>query len=337
MVKVLLTGATGFLALHVFEQLLDEGYEVVATIRSDRKLPALKRLGQGKKGAYVVEYVKDISASMAYDEVMRKHPDTEYIVHTASPFFIDIKDAQEEAIHPAINGTVSVLRAAKTYGKNVKRVVITSSIAANVDFSNSLKRPYTEKDYSAITLEQAVENNGLDAYLASKKFAELAAWEFMKDENADFSLTTIMPAYIFGPVLGEAETAEQLNESSLFLYNILKGNVPQEYAGYFVDVRDCAAQHILALHSSEAPNKRWYSVDGQFTAKDIVNLVAISSEGKYKQGLTKPDPTVDSDSIKQEFLQIDKSVSDDEQKFQYMGLKKSVFDSIQSFIDLGVY
>lgn len=51
------------------------------------------------------------------------------MLHTASPFpFVQPKNA-EEVIRPAVDGTISVLEACKQDG-NIKRVVVTSSIAA---------------------------------------------------------------------------------------------------------------------------------------------------------------------------------------------------------------
>jgi nucleoside-diphosphate-sugar epimerase len=60
----------------------------------------------------------------------------------------------------------------------VKRVVITSSFAAII---NPLKttwpeHTYSEEDWDPLTHDQAFENP-VNAYRASKTFAERAAWE----------------------------------------------------------------------------------------------------------------------------------------------------------------
>lgn len=68
-----------------------------------------------------------------------------------------------------------------------------------------------------MTLEQAVSNSaagytGKKCYQvclymsltfpkASKAFAEKAAWQFMEKEKPDFSLTTICPTLVFGPIV----------------------------------------------------------------------------------------------------------------------------------------
>ena len=55
--------------------------------------------------------------------------DVDAIAHTASPFHIDADDP-DEVIVPAILGTKNLLAAAKQYGNDVKRVVLTSSCTA---------------------------------------------------------------------------------------------------------------------------------------------------------------------------------------------------------------
>ena len=66
----------------------------------------------------------------------------------------------------------------KAHAPTVKRVVITSSCAAVVDFhanpAASPKKVYTENDWNPTTLEKALAGTPNNAYQASKKFAEKA-------------------------------------------------------------------------------------------------------------------------------------------------------------------
>ena len=50
----------------------------------------------------------------------------DYVVHTASPFVITMPKNENDLITPAVEGTLSVMRACHKF--KVKRVVITSSI-----------------------------------------------------------------------------------------------------------------------------------------------------------------------------------------------------------------
>jgi nucleoside-diphosphate-sugar epimerase len=59
---------------------------------------------------------------------------------------------------------------------------------------------YSEKDWNPITEEQAQESI-MFGYRASKTFAEKAAWEFIEKERPNFTVSTINPPMVFGPIV----------------------------------------------------------------------------------------------------------------------------------------
>ena len=125
---VLVTGATGYIALHVVQQLLDGGYKVRATVRNPddaEKTKALRDLA-----ANAPERLDVVKGDLLDAECWPNHvTGCAYVMHTASPFpMVNPKNA-DDVIRPAVDGTLNVLRACN--GK-VKRVVLTSSIAAIV-------------------------------------------------------------------------------------------------------------------------------------------------------------------------------------------------------------
>ena len=80
--------------------------------------------------------------------------------------------------------------------------MITSSFAAIIDGSKGFwpDHVYSEEDWNPMSFEDGLENPML-AYRASKKFAEKAAWEFLEKEKPNFTLSTINPPMVFGPVV----------------------------------------------------------------------------------------------------------------------------------------
>jgi nucleoside-diphosphate-sugar epimerase len=84
----------------------------------------------------------------------------------------------------------------------VKHVVITSSFAAIVTPNKGFwpGHTYSEDDWNPITLEEAKENP-MAGYRASKTFAEKAAWEFLEKEKPNFTVATINPPMVFGPIV----------------------------------------------------------------------------------------------------------------------------------------
>lgn len=70
--------------------------------------------------------VRNIAASGAYDDAVEG---VDGIIHAASPVTL-ILDDPSDVIGPAVNGAVGILTSAAKFGKNVKRVVLTSSSSA---------------------------------------------------------------------------------------------------------------------------------------------------------------------------------------------------------------
>jgi nucleoside-diphosphate-sugar epimerase len=105
-------------------------------------------------------------------------------------------------IDPAVIGTTGILKSIKKSAPSVKSVVITSSFAAIVNGSKGFwpGHSYSEDDWNPITQDEAQENPMM-GYRASKTFAENAAWEFVKNEKPNFTISTINPPMVFGPIV----------------------------------------------------------------------------------------------------------------------------------------
>lgn len=97
-------------------------------------------------------------------------------------------------MQPAINGTTSILEATQKYNSAVSRVVVTSSFASVLDPMQG-QRPgyvYTEADWNPVTVEQA-NSSPVMAYLASKTFAERAAFDYVEEKKVSQSGPTFLP------------------------------------------------------------------------------------------------------------------------------------------------
>lgn len=130
---ILVTGASGYVATHIVKQLLDKGYRVRGTVRSlknEKKVAPLRSLGDKEKMKFDLELVEaDLLDEKCWPSAVAG---CTYVIHTASPFPLDVPSDESELIEPAVNGTLNVLRAcvAAQDDSKVKRVVLTSSTAA---------------------------------------------------------------------------------------------------------------------------------------------------------------------------------------------------------------
>lgn len=291
--KVLVTGASGFLASHIIQNLLSEGYIVVGTVRSPSKGDYLANIYKSENFSYAI--VPDIQKADAFDEVIKSNTFAA-ILHTASPFNM-VADDPQELIRPAVQGTTAILKSAAEFGPSVKRVVITSSVAAIVSPKEKTPFTFTEEDWNEVSTA-AVEKLGskarpADKYNASKTLAERAAWAFVEEKKGSisFDLVTINPAYIFGPTFHEIKGVSGLNESnSMFLKAITDKNLPEvvcgSFVGNFVDVRNVSEAHKHALQKEEAAGQRFITSAGPYSRQDIYD--ALNKAGV--QGIPKGYP-----------------------------------------------
>lgn len=134
---VLITGGTGHLGFKVLRDALDAGYRVRAAVRSQAKAESVRNNSFINATHYVdnLEFVivPDLSVSGAYDEAVKG---VDYVIHIASPItqgFSTQEDYKEKLIKPAVTGTVGILESAQK-SPSVKRIVITSSLVAVVNF-----------------------------------------------------------------------------------------------------------------------------------------------------------------------------------------------------------
>ena len=124
--KVLVTGASGYIALHCVVELLKKGYAVKGSLRDmgreSEVRDAVKKVTKDDE----LEFCKlDLLSDKGWNEAAM---DCDYMLHLASPFIIGEPKNEDELIVPAREGTMRAMNAAKK--SNIKKVVLTSSIVA---------------------------------------------------------------------------------------------------------------------------------------------------------------------------------------------------------------
>ena len=254
---ILVTGATGFVASRIVQQLLSVGRPVRGTVRSlkkDRDLAPLRSL-PGAGGLQLVE--ADLLTDGSFD---RAAEGCSYVLHTASPYVLNVTDAKRELVDPALEGTRNVLESCER--ARVTRVVLTSSMAAITDEPES-DRVLTENDWNT---RSSLERN---PYYYSKTLAERAAWDFVRERRPLFDLIAINPFLIAGPSL-----VPGLNTSNQIFVDLLKGTYPGivGLTWGFVDVRDVATAHIRAMDTALA-NGRYICAGEAASMRTVVGLL----------------------------------------------------------------
>jgi len=255
--KVLVTGASGYLALHCISNLLDNGYFVRGSLRDFKKEREVRRALASKikgdnfevcKLNLLDDYGWDISTS-----------NCDYLMHIASPCIVKEPKDEKEIIDPAVKGTLRALKAA--HKSSVKKVILTSSIGSIVFGHN--KKICDPNDWTDISVP-------VGAYIKSKTLAEKVAWNYVDNlKEKSFKMTSIHPGMIFGPLL-----SNQINSTSASLIiKMIKGEFPALPNIYFsvVDVRDVAKLHVETLTNRKSDFKRVIT-----SSSKVISLLEIS-------------------------------------------------------------
>jgi len=213
-VKLLVTGATGFLGSTLVPMLVEAGHEVRILARS---ATALKN----------VEVVRgDVRDAGSVTRALR---DREGLYHLAGLVSRDPADARKMyELH--VDGTRNLLTAAEKAG--VKRIVLASS-SGTIGVSQT-RRVATEDD------DYPIETVGRWPYYLSKIYEEKIALEAARRR---LPVVILNPSLLLGP--GDARLS-----STQDIYRFLLGRIPAMPRGgiSFVDVRDAARAFVAALN-----------------------------------------------------------------------------------------
>lgn len=322
---------TGFIASAVVKRLVDEGRHVRATVRRQEAGDALRdSLGPNPKGTFEVAIVEDITASGAFKAALEG---ISSVFHMASPIPGPGKtDPKPDYLDPARAGTLALIKDAHET-PSVKKVVLTSSVASVFDLARKdSTRPYTENDWNPLTYDQAIElgkklgqGNAQDdfgllmaIYSGSKRAAEAAAWDFVRENKSSFQLVAVHPAFVVGtPTLGG------LGGSNEIIWQALTSRpVKQDSTALgIVDLSDTVEGHIQAMDRDAANGKRFLLVAEQPLAYEIINWAKENNPSLPFEAAEVP---ADADALKKAIVRFDTTASREVLGIKYKPVKQTI-------------
>lgn len=189
-----------------------------------------------------------------------------------------------------------------------------------------------QNSWSSVTMDQAMSNFGV-TYPASKKFAELAAWDFVEKESPPFSLTAVNPPFVFGPILHDLQSLQNINTSNKRIVSAMDGSykksVPPTGSFMWVDVRDVALAHVRAMEQPEAAGRRFVLVSSYWTTKQMVEII----REEFPDLRSNLPDNVESD-MPEKIWKFNNAPSKQILGLNYISLEKSVTDTVNSLLAL---
>jgi nucleoside-diphosphate-sugar epimerase len=222
--KILVTGASGFLGGHVAERLSARGDHVRALVRKTSNRAHLERLPNVEMFEGSVEQV---------DRVREAVEGVDAIVHSAG--LIKARST-DEFFAVNVGGTSNLVEAAR--GRGIKRFVFVSSLEACGPSADGRPVPSDQED-------------PVTAYGRSK----LAAEKVVLSAKDELSVVILRPGAIYGP--RDGEILEAFKSIQRGLLPLVAGG---DAKGMWIYATDCADACIRAI-DADIPSGRTYFVD----------------------------------------------------------------------------
>ncbi|KIW73874.1 hypothetical protein PV04_01957 [Phialophora macrospora] len=284
---VLVTGANGYIATHIVDVLLEEGYNVRGTLRSAK--PWLNKYFDEKygQGRFETKIVAALNDDGAFDEVIKG---VGGVVHVAAD--VSMNPDADAVISWVVAGTINLLKAAAGE-PSVKSVVLTSSSAAAL-FPEPNKEIVIDETTWNDSVVEAVhkklvspEAMSFMVYAASKTEQERAFFKWVGENKPGFAVNSVLPNMNMGKILmpeGSTSTMGWIRG----LLNGEEGMMKMMPPQYFIDVHDDARVHVAALLDPTVQNERLFAFAQAFNWTDIIGILTKLRPGN--QQIPKPPP-----------------------------------------------
>ena len=270
---VLLTGATGFIGFRTLVETLKAGYRVRAAVRNEGGIDKVKGAQSIQPYLSQLEFVlvPKIEKEDAYYEAVKG---VDLVIHLSSPTTTfetlpSENEFDEALIQPAVRGTLNLIQAVSKFSPTTKRIVITSSIVAIIEWPEMYMETGTVfNEQSRTPSISKLPSDLFAAYGAGKVAALNATEEYVRTQKPHFEINHIGPSFTIGKNELARTRAETLPSTNIAAMAPVLGTArgPTPSASVFVD--DIAKMHVLALDPkipggqfflgvSEGSNTKW--------------------------------------------------------------------------------
>ncbi|KAL0936728.1 aldehyde reductase ii [Colletotrichum truncatum] len=283
---IVVSGANGFIASHIADQLLAQGYLVRGTVRNPSNTRWLldyfdKTYG---KDRFTLHAVPEVTKDGVFDEALKG---ADGVIHTIA--ITNMDPDPENVVPPNIAATLSIARSAAS-SPSIKRFVYTSSSGAAAMPKPGVPYEVNPDTYNEEAVAIAYSGKGPKgmaggyiAYSAAKTKAEQALWKWYSEEKPAFVLNSVVPNAALGKVL--IPEHQGFPTAVGVLKSLWQGHLSPEFvamfpAQWYCDVVDIARIHIAALLFPDVKSERLIAYAGRFNINDILAVFREAQPGR---------------------------------------------------------
>ncbi|CZT13810.1 related to flavonol reductase/cinnamoyl-CoA reductase [Rhynchosporium graminicola] len=285
MPNTLVTGANGFLAAHIIDQLISAGHKVTGSVRSVSKGERILATHSEYEGKLNFVVVSEYAKQGTWDEAF-KEGEFDFVVHTAAPLLDDPGNTnfERDFLNPSVGGALELLKSASKYGKKIKAISVTGSVNSMTTGMDIADRSFNSSEWLPVSVDDAIKaNHSYISYCVAKAESEKAIWKYVEEQKPTYTVSVLLPALIFGPPIQPVASLKKINYSTDVLYSLFNGTyetVPDTSFPSYIDVRDLAAAHILALTLPTVANKRFLVGGNKYSSQIAVDALKTLPELK---------------------------------------------------------
>lgn len=288
-------GGSGFIGSYITRKFLAEGYEVRVSVTDIHKSEKYQHLFNLKNSDKLNIRGLKLEDTETLQDFIK---DSEIVVHSGTPFQLDVKDPKTELFDPTIKGTENFLEAVSE-APNIEKAVFIASVAAfNTNFpmpagGKSFSDPFDEKDIRFTSIES-------HPYGQAKFIANQVVEQFIENNpQISFEICSVSPVMVMGKSLSNREDSTSTGVQFLIKNKIAPDDFFQSLYDHdvpfaVVDVEDVASAVFNAATKKGMHGKDYLLSSETYRVSDIhemLNHREPKEEAQiiYKNDLAKRD------------------------------------------------
>ncbi|MBC7572299.1 MAG: NAD-dependent epimerase/dehydratase family protein [Spirosoma sp.] len=273
-------GGAGFIGSYVTRKFLTEGYDVRVSVRDLAKKERYDHLDQFENAVHHLDIVEmDVQDETALRDFLSG---CDIVVHSGTPFQLDVQDPQRDLLDPTIKGTENFLKLAGEI-PSLKKVVFVGSVAS-LNTSYPLPVPSRSADgvYADDVYTEADEPY-LDAndhpYAQAKYFADQVVRKYVKSHSdMGFEVVSVYPTFVAGQSMSGRDDSVSMGIQYLFKNKIAPNPFVEMMFAKNVEfavvwVADVAEGIFRAATTAGLHGKNYLLTGGSYKVSDITLML----------------------------------------------------------------